>query len=566
MSVLRASNASLGLNSGKPVSTYDSSVWEIPSDWVSLPTVLPTEQKVVGSVAIYDQGSNWIAFNVTTTDGSQYTVDWGDGTSANFASGATAEKNYTWSSISSGTLTSRNYRQAIITITPTIAGRTFSALQLSRKNTALTSNTATTNPWLNLIISAPNATVTFAYTNAGVQTNLLACRMLESIQILSSNITNASHLFRGMNVLQNIVFNSGTLTNATQMFSGCNVLSTAPFFDTSSLTNASYMFENCVSLSRVPLYNTASVTDMNNMFNGCKALKTVPLFNTASVISMSNMFYGCSDLTTVPLFNTASVTSMGNMFNGCSSLIDVPLFNTTSVTDMSLMFASCFSLKTVPLFNTASVTNMGEMFTSCNSLETVPVFNTSSVNNFPYMFQNCLSLREIPELNVSNASYAFPNELRLGNSTINFACASLGRAKLVGNKFTQTFQNCRMAAAQLDEMYTALAILNPPITNVSGSGTAVTYTVGPSAISPFIVGRSVTITGVNPAVYNISGTITGINTVAGTFQISNSATGAYVSGGVATCTSDRTITVTGNPGTATDNPAIATAKGWTVTG
>ena len=27
-----------------------------------------------------------------------------------------------------------------------------------------------------------------------------------------------------------------------------------------------------------------------------------------------------------------------------------------------------------------------------------------------------------------------------------------------------------------------------------------------------------------------------------------------------------TLTVTGNWGTATDNPAIATAKGWTVTG
>ena len=28
----------------------------------------------------------------------------------------------------------------------------------------------------------------------------------------------------------------------------------------------------------------------------------------------------------------------------------------------------------------------------------------------------------------------------------------------------------------------------------------------------------------------------------------------------------QTLTVTGNWGTATDNPAIATAKGWTVTG
>jgi hypothetical protein len=31
-------------------------------------------------------------------------------------------------------------------------------------------------------------------------------------------------------------------------------------------------------------------------------------------------------------------------------------------------------------------------------------------------------------------------------------------------------------------------------------------------------------------------------------------------------TAARTITVTGNWGTASDNPSIATAKGWTVTG
>jgi hypothetical protein len=43
-------------------------------------------------------------------------------------------------------------------------------------------------------------------------------------------------------------------------------------------------------------------------------------------------------------------------------------------------------------------------------------------------------------------------------------------------------------------------------------------------------------------------------------RINNSATGIYTSGGIAAITSDRTITVTANPGTATDNPTIATNK------
>jgi hypothetical protein len=123
-----------------------------------------------------------------------------------------------------------------------------------------------------------------------------------------------------------------------------------------------------------------------------------------------------------------------------------------------------------------------------------------------------------------------------------------------------------MGATELNEMYTSLATLNPAITNISGNGTTVTVTVGTANISPFVAGRSVTITGVTPVAYNISGTIASVNTGAGTFTITNAATGTYVSGGTATITSDVTITVTGNPGVATDNPAIATAKGWTVTG
>jgi hypothetical protein len=53
---------------------------------------------------------------------------------------------------------------------------------------------------------------------------------------------------------------------------------------------------------------------------------------------------------------------------------------------------------------------------------------------------------------------------------------------------------------------------------------------------------------------------------AGTFTVTNAATGTFVSGGIASLVSDTLITVTGNPGVATDNPSIATAKGWTVSG
>ena len=156
----------------------------------------------------------------------------------------------------------------------------------------------------------------------------------------------------------------------------------------------------------------------------------------------------------------------------------------------------------------------------------------------------------------------------LGNATGTNAASNLAQAKLTGMRWSQSFQNCNMGATQLNEMYTALAKLNPNVTNVTASAGVVTYTV--DDIRAFVAARTVTITGVNPVAYNLTnatvGTVTAGAGNTGTFTVTNAATGTYVSGGVAALQDNRTITVTGNPGTAGDDPTIAQNKGWTVTG
>ena len=122
-----------------------------------------------------------------------------------------------------------------------------------------------------------------------------------------------------------------------------------------------------------------------------------------------------------------------------------------------------------------------------------------------------------------------------------------------------------MAAAELNEMYTALDKLNPNVTNVTGNGTTVTYTV--DDITAFVASRTVTITGVDPVAYNLTNvTVATVSVANSQFTVTNAATGTYVSGGVAAIQDNRTITVTGNPGVTGDDPTIATNKGWTVTG
>ena len=85
-----------------------------PSDWLPLPEVFAGEQKIIALFAVFDHTSNFVACTISGA----YTVDLGDGTVQNFAAGATAERNYSYSAINASTLSALGYRQAIITITP----------------------------------------------------------------------------------------------------------------------------------------------------------------------------------------------------------------------------------------------------------------------------------------------------------------------------------------------------------------------------------------------------------------------------------------------------------------
>ncbi len=537
MSLYRANQSSISLRGGKPNKTNNPvqpAQWVRPSDWLALTIPGAAEQKFVGLIAVFDQASNYVALRCQVSTGT-YTVDWGDGTAPQtYTTNTTAEYNYTYSNLSSSTDCSRGYRQAIVTVTPTTAGATFSEVGLNYRHSAR-SSTSTVVTWLDVAVSAPNATTLRlgGVNSAGTQTCLLT--FLEQATIVSHNTT--------------------TMAN---MFNGCRELQSVPLFNTAAVTTMASMFNGCSSLQSVPLFNTAAVTTMASMFNGCTSLQSVPAFNTAAVTTMDSMFNDCASLQSVPLFNTAAVTTMASMFNGCASLQSVPLFNTAAVTTMASMFNDCTSLQSVPLFNTAAVTAMNSMFNTCSSLQSVPLFNTAAVTTMASMFSSCSSLRTIPELTLSAISSVNNNNMTLSGSV------TLGKAKLTGMRWTQSFNGCNMSAAELNEMYTALDKLNPNVTNVTGNGTTVTYTV--DDITAFVAGRTVTITGVSPVAYNLTNaTVATVNTTNGTFTVTNAATGTYVSGGVAAIQNNRTITVTGNPGTATDDETIATNKGWTVT-
>jgi surface protein len=227
---------------------------------------------------------------------------------------------------------------------------------------------------------------------------------------------------------------------------------------------------------------------------------------------------------------------------------------------MSGMFYNTWSLRTIPQFNTSNVTIMSTMFQGSNVV-VIPELQTENVTTFSNMLASASNVQRINGLNLSKTANSSGGNL--GSSALN----NLASAVLTGMRFSQSniFVNGNMGASELDGIYTALAVLNPNVTNASGNGTTVTYTV--SDISAFVAARTVTMTGISPSAYNLTNvTVASVDTANSTFTVTNAATGTYVSGGVAAIQDNRTVVVSGNPGTASDNPSIATNKGWTVTG
>ena len=549
--------------------------WVRDPSWLPLAPLADTDNKFTGLIAVWPQ-ANFTALSASMNTGN-VDVDWGDGTTAIVNSGITAEKQYDyttaaligteapvtlnnttnivertahgyidgntvtlWNVVGStgvftgqtyyvinstangfqvsttpggsavafgvvGTASLLPYRQAIITVTPRSPTGKMTDLNLNLKN-GTTGLQAYETGWLDLEISSPN----FGTTGLTIRTSseVVRMRMVERIRIANlGGMISCGNMFQNCFSLQEVVLpNTASITNTSNMFNSCYSLRTAPLFNMAAVTNASFMFNACYNLLAVPLYNTAAVANMSNMFNNCTNLRTVPLFNTAAATNMSSMFTSCYSLLTVPLFDTTLVTTMASMFNLCLSLQTVPLFNTPIVNTMNQMFSGCAALQSVPLFNTVSVTNMASMFQSCSSLQSVPLFNTVAVTSILSMFVNAVSLQTVPLFNTA----AVANMQNLFNNcpALQAVPALVTTAVTTGN-FAAMFATC-----------TSLA-------RIEAKNFRFTFSVASCKLSSTALDE----------IYTNLPTVTG-----------------------------QTITVTGNYGTTGDTPAIATAKGWTVTG
>lgn len=196
------------------------------------------------------------------------------------------------------------------------------------------------------------------------------------------------------------------------------------------------------------------------------------------------------------------LTFLGAAFSNMTSLESVPLFDTSNVTSFSNTFSMCTSIQVLPFFNTISATTLISMFNGCTSLSVIPLFNTSNVTNMQSMFAGCTILKQIPQFNTNSAN---------NFQTIATGCSSLALFEINATSITNT---------------TAMFNLTPSLQKVVLNGLT----------------RGFSVQGCQMSATALNDLFTSLGTAVGS----------------------QTITVTGNPGAATCDTTIATAKGFTV--
>lgn len=546
------------------------SKWIRNPAWPALTDPLETDQKLVGLFAVFE-GVGDVDVAALGFGAATYSVDWGDGTSDNAVTGFTS---HSYSFSSSGlydatvTLTDatdtvtrndhgysnsdeiRFYRiqnttgltegglyyvinatqntfqvamsvggaavslttdgsasllpYKIATVTAEAdAGSTITQIELNRVSG--TYNYSSISNWLEISVAAPNCTNFNQTVNANKLANLLERLKIVSIGQLTSAISGiCGDLYRMQEYDLPIGFKT-TSTNATYGMRGNHSVRVAPLIGTSNVTNFQNYFQNCNSLEYIPKYDTSSCANVSNMFTGCKSLRSIPLLDFQSATNMSATFQNCYRLERIPKLNTSNVTNANNCFANCANLRDMPQLDWSSLQNAQSMFSECNSLSYIPFLTFTNVTTLQSAFQNCSSLQTVTLQTSANLLSCQNTFYGCSCIDAIPVFDTS-AVTDIRSMFRDVKALTEIPEFDFSSVTLVDSN---SFANNRC------------------IKRMRFTGLGVSFTVANCSLSSDALDE----------IYTNLPTVTG-----------------------------KTITVSGNPGVSGDNPSIATAKGWTVSG
>lgn len=511
-----------------------------PVDWLPLPALADGEEKFAGLFPVFDDKSNFLAIYFE----GDYTVDWGDGTTQNFASGVTAEHTYDYDSLSLDTLTARGYKQVVVTVVPQ-TGQTLSYMDLSVVHTNFASSSNISCPWLDIVLGMPNA---------GPAKSIIFCDDLNNNYLGS---------------LENVaIYDTGGCEDMTYGFYYCTSLKQAVVKSMPQMQVIDYLFSSCSSLkvailpvlppSSYGVFETYSalnyiylgdisnvLDDPGDIFNTGDYLKEIVIgkvgqsiydlsydadlyyLETFTILDASLLedagyaFENCYSLRSVNFPPTPNLKFLNDAFEYCYALTDVQFTDLSEVTDISYLFEDCYSLVSVDFPPMPLVEDCYNAFETCTSLESVTLRDFPSLSSltfpdfFDYVFYDCPNLKEVNLIgfgengftetfngcdSLSSLDFSFPlkfisvppGELpslakvtisdtsKLKGVDLSFSQSNLSRVDAPGISCSFTIQNSFMPRESIVSLFGDLSIVTPGSRKVCVSNTPGTANLTPA--------------------------------------------------------------------------------------
>jgi len=583
------------------------------SQWVNLPTLIVNEQVVYGLYAVFDVEHNYVALEAQ----GDYTVDWGDGNVVNYASGVTAEHDFSYSAASN--LTNLGYKQSIVKVYPQV-GSNLTLIDFNQRHSSVSSTNRTTG-WLDVLVQAVNCT-SFTFYAQNIQHRMLEQFIWEG----SHSITNMSNTFRGCTALEKIQIDVSSVTTllytfgfcsslielnngsfiansatgqARNVFNGCSNLKWLNEYSVSTATDTINTFINCQSLQGIKTLNISSSTNASSFFSGCSSMVYAPFFDATSIVLLNTFYKNCFSLPKIPLLVISSATSMTSFVAGCSSLTEFPLIDTSGVQNMGVIFDGCTRLIKFPNVDFSAATSVRVLFRSCNSLMEIPNLNFPLATDIDALFISCISLTKVGNINAPNA--LDPNSMfsgcvslaSVGSITVSSNATDYNGMLATTPKLTDMPSLNTSNATVLQFMFQASGIVNYQAINCSSTNSLYRmFYRNTGLINLNFLSNTSSVTNFRGLVRECTTvqTMSGIDWSSATNML-NTFYNAYnlrrIEGGnipitftISGCNfeateidelftdlptvSGKTVTVSNNPGSSTCTTTIATNKGWTV--
>lgn len=340
-----------------------------------------------------DVQSGYAEIAVYTTDGSQYSVDWGDGTSDICNSGAVVKHQYI------AGIGGSPYRESNTQWVATISCENNVIYRFRQLNNS------------DIIwFCAKDVYFEYMYSMfSGGDTSVHAPKAMKYFDLIGGSLgcqrePSCAYTFRSCDSLERI---SGTInllgaSSVVQLFYGCKKLKELPpVLNLSTVSQAGYLFCNCESLTSIPdLVSTSSITAANYMFKNCKKLTELPRLNLENLLSAVEFAAYCDSLEDIrKISNTGSITDAASMFRDCISLKYTPsTMDFGSTLNASYLFYNCNALIDAPsTIYLGSAVHINRMFMNCKSMRTAPTsIIAPNAQSAQEIFNGCTSLRYAP--------------------------------------------------------------------------------------------------------------------------------------------------------------------------